>query len=324
MSIFKKTSFIFLVLILLFGKIAWGQTLKQTIYVEDKKVNAVLFNEKANTLLSASQTGELIQWDYTHGTLIKKLKTSSSPIMNINQTIDGTIISTTSYKSFALIDPVKFKMIKKRKKAHTRFVKSGVFSSDNQRMITSSWSENTLALWGVPKLNEMIRFNEILWTDKAVFIQKDAYIASVNHGNSLKIWDSNKGTLVRELLVHTDWVMDLCESLDQKYLYTSGLDNQIVIWETATWTVFKKIDTQHTKGVTSLALSQNGKYLISTSLDKSVKIWDIQSGQLVTTIPTDFEILCVSIHNQQNLIAIAGQSNKIDIWDVSTICIFKP
>lgn len=73
----------------------------------------------------------------------------------------------------------------------------------------------------------------------------------------------------------------LAVALDDMFVYSAGIDNDILIWDIRTGEVQNRLQG-HTDTVTGIKISPDGNYLLSSSMDNSCKIWDIKP---FSTIP---------------------------------------
>ncbi|KAJ1662524.1 HIR complex subunit [Coemansia sp. RSA 1813] len=101
-------------------------------------------------------------------------------------------------------------------------------------------------------------------------------------GNSMETWHP-----VRRLTGHESDVVDIAWSPDNRFLATSGLDNVICIWDTATFDRVAKL-TGHTQFVKGVTFDPAGKYLASQSDDRTMKIWRTSDWGLQATVAKPF------------------------------------
>ncbi|KAJ1800772.1 HIR complex subunit [Coemansia sp. RSA 2399] len=112
----------------------------------------------------------------------------------------------------------------------------------------------------------------------------DANASSSNNivGNSMEMWHP-----VRRLTGHESDVCDVAWSPDNRFLATSGLDNVICVWDTATFERVAKI-TGHSQFVKGVTFDPAGKYLASQSDDRTMKIWRTSDWGLQATVAKPF------------------------------------
>ena len=109
----------------------------------------------------------------------------------------------------------------------------------------------------------------------------------------------------------------LSYSSDGSYFVTSGLDNNIIIWETRSSSMVKKLTGLKSLPL-SFAITSDNNYIVSGGKDKNITIWDFQSGKQVQVLKGHKkDITSISISNN-NLIASASKDNAIIIWNLKS------
>jgi WD40 repeat protein len=308
-----------MVLSLVFS-ICFSQNNIFTLVGHNGNVNVLAFSKDGKYLLSGSQDAKIILWNVENNFSNEKvIAVSKSSITNIEFSPTGNEFTICTYKSFFTYKYPDLKKISRKKNAHTSFVKCANFSKNGEMIVTSSWRDNTLVLWRTKRLKKLKIFAESEWTDNAIFISDDKYIASINHGNTIKIWDVQSGNLIRTLAGHTDWVYGLFVTNDGKYLVSGSLDKTIKVWDLNSGKLFKSI-TAHTDGITSLSLSDDGKYFASTSLDKTTKIWSVENfSEIVTLSGHEGSVLSAKFSPNGKYIATSSSDKTVKIWDIQNL-----
>jgi WD40 repeat protein len=283
-------------------------------------VNTVAFSRDNKYLLSGSQDDTVIIWNVENNFANQKIiSVSNSSITSIDFSHSGNEFTLCTYKNFYVFTYPDFKKEYKKRNAHTSFVKCANFSENDKYIVTSSWRDNSLILWETKKLKKLKIFPENEWTDDAIFISNDSCIASVNHSNTIKIWDVRSRNLIRTLAGHTDWVYGVFVTPDGKYIVSGSLDKTIKIWDLKSGILIKSI-LAHSDGITSLQLSSDGKYFASTSLDKTTKIWSVENFSKIATLSGHTgSVLSVAFSPNGKYIATASSDKTIKIWDFQSI-----
>ncbi|KAK9505611.1 hypothetical protein O3M35_009622 [Rhynocoris fuscipes] len=149
------------------------------------------------------------------------------------------------------------------------------FSTDGNTIFTCS-TDNTVAMWDViagqriKKLKGHTGFVNACHPTR----RGTQLIVSGSDDCSIKVWDPRKKgkatTLVNPYQVLTVSFNDTAEQV-----FSSGIDNDIKIWDLRTNSVINKL-RGHTDSVTGMALSSDGSYLLTNSMDNSLRIWDVR------------------------------------------------
>ena len=311
----RKTTFFILLaqLIILTGN---SQSLLFTLQGNGGKVNTLQFSTDSKILLSGNQDGSIKSWDVNNSF---KQTTSINPISesitNISFSTDGKEVGVSTYKSFFVYNSSSLKKLKSKKKAHTTFVRCANFSKSGQYIVSTSWRDNTIVIWKRSTLKVEKVLPETVWTDYAMFINDDKQIVSINHENTIKVWDLANGNLIQTLAGHTDWVYGILVSPDGKYLLSGSLDNTIKKWDLASGKMVQTIDA-HKNGITWLSSSADGKYFISSSLDKTAKLWSWETMQELAQFSGHGGAVLEAVISPDNKYIATGSLDKtIKIWE---------
>ncbi|AKG20075.1 NACHT and WD repeat domain-containing protein [Calothrix sp. 336/3] len=143
-------------------------------------------------------------------------------------------------------------------------------------------------------------------------------LASASNDNTVKLWDTDTGKLLKSLTGHTEWVNGVSFSPDGKTLASASGDNTVKLWDTATGKVIKTL-TGHIDSVNGVSFSPDGKTLASASGDNTVKIWDTATGKVIKTLTghTDF-VHRVSFSPDRKTLASTSNDNTVKLWDTAT------
>jgi WD40 repeat protein len=296
-----------------------AQQLLYTLQGNGGKVNTVQFSPDGKILLSGNQDGSIKAWDVANNF---KQTTSVNPIgesiTNISFSTDAKEIGISSYKSFFIYGNPTLKKLKAKKKAHTTFVRCANFSKSGEYVVSTSWRDNTIVIWKRSSLKVEKVLPETVWTDYAMFINDDKQIVSINHENTIKVWDVASGNLMQTFAGHTDWVYGILLSPDGKYLLSGSLDNSIKKWDLNTGKIVQTIEA-HKNGITWLASSADGKYFISSSLDKTAKLWSWETMQEIAQFSGHDEAVLEAVISPDNKYIATGSLDKtIKIWAFPT------
>ncbi|PHS38195.1 MAG: hypothetical protein COB07_08860 [Sulfurovum sp.] len=141
-------------------------------------------------------------------------------------------------------------------------------------------------------------------------------IISGSGDNTIKIWDSANGTLLKTLKGHEDPVSSVAISEDGKTIISGSWDQTIKIWDSASGTLLNTLKG-HEDRVKSVAISKDGKTIISGSY-KTIKIWDRESGKILKTLEGHTSsVNSVAISKDGKTIISGSGDNTIKIWDIS-------
>jgi WD40 repeat protein len=160
--------------------------------------------------------------------------------------------------------------------------------------------------------------NIMLFSRSITFSQDNQWLASGsddNDDNTLRLWSSNKSTLIG----HTSEINSITFSQDNQWLASGGDDNTVRLWS-----LTKPNNNQaligHTNEVHSITFSQDSQWLVSGSDDKTVRLWNVSNHKdpkknkiLILEEGPVFNVT-FSFDNQW---LASSYDNKVRLWNVS-------
>jgi WD40 repeat protein len=81
-------------------------------------------------------------------------------------------------------------------------------------------------------------------------------------------------------LGHSDWVLSVCFSADNKYVVTGSRDQSARLWELETGKEIRSF-MGHSAPVYAVAISTDGKYVLTGSGDNTARLWETATGKEV-------------------------------------------
>ena len=175
-------------------------------------------------------------------------------------------------------------------------------------------------------LNSCYVNHSMIWRIKAhtkeinavAFSPNGKIIASASKDQSIKLWDSKTGKLIKTFAGHEHFVNSLCFDPTGKILLSGSEDNTIVAWSISRGRILQKF-TGHSAPVTSVHFSPDGVHFASASDDNTVKIWHIRKASPEKTIRAhDQTIKSVRFSRDGKQIITGSIDRTSRIWDVET------
>ena len=119
---------------------------------------------------------------------------------------------------------------------HEDFISAYALTSDGTILASASGKTvngnmaPAITLWDAP---QGIELKTLTLTDpaNAIAFSADGKLLAVGAAKALQLWDLNSGELLASLEGHTDQINTLAFSPDGKFIATSGLDNQLYLWQ---------------------------------------------------------------------------------------------
>jgi WD40 repeat protein len=116
---------------------------------------------------------------------------------------------------------------------------------------------------------------------------------------------------------HGSYVIGLRFSRDGRILISCGMDAQIKLWDTASWTE-RATFTGHQNSVNSLSLSPDEHRLASSSTDTSVRIWSFPDGRLLETLYDQKKVASGAAFSPDGKwLAAVYYGGRVSLWQAS-------
>jgi WD40 repeat protein len=163
---------------------------------------------------------------------------------------------------------------------HDGSVSSVAVLPDRRRMVTGS-EDKILRLWDIKEgvmLKRMKRHGGFVW---ALAVSRDGQlIASGGQDGELIAWDGDTGEPLTEVItVHTDWILSLDFSPDDKMLATGSYDRTARLWNTKTWQE-QGNSIQCGNLVRCVRYSPSGEHLAIATIS-NIQIWKLGTRECV-------------------------------------------
>jgi len=150
------------------------------------------------------------------------------------------------------------------------------------------------------------------------FSPDNTLIATGSWDSSIKLWDSQTGTLLRTLYGHLFPVFDIAFSADGKYIASCSKDKSIIIWDVQTGKTIHTL-TKHSSWVQSISFDHTGKYLVSAGWDSNVYLWNVATGQFIRSFIGHTEyVVSTAFSRDSKIMATGSGDNSIKLWNVSS------
>ncbi|KAH8828164.1 WD40-repeat-containing domain protein [Flagelloscypha sp. PMI_526] len=120
---------------------------------------------------------------------------------------------------------------------------------------------------------------------------------------------------------HTDEVLALAVSGDDRYLVSSGRDKKIVVWEAESMEMVKEFygPLAHRDTIGGLVFRHGTNQLYSASFDRTIKIYDLSPsvmGYVETLFGHQDSILSVDALRGETCVSVGGRDKTVRYWKV--------
>lgn len=187
------------------------------------------------------------------------------------------------------------------------------WSSDGKKIAVSSWDKEKPIQILDPIGGEclMTLVNEIKQEKPLCVFSLDwspdnQLLASGSHDNTVSLWDTNKGILLKTLEGHTGWINSVVWSPNGRFLASGSKDNTVRVWDMKTFNC-ERILEGHSNSVKALVWAPDSITLASGSVDETIRFWNTKTGDeeyLIDNFP--YGISSIAFSSNGNTFAIAN------------------
>jgi WD40 repeat protein/uncharacterized caspase-like protein len=211
------------------------------------------------------------------------------------------------------------------------------FTADGQRAVSASLNGD-LQLWDINS-GRLLYSYKMEIAIAAVALSPDGKFAllggndhpgrrgaiTAGNANSLKLFDLNKGEIVREFVGHTYLIRSIAFTPDGRYaLSGSEGEPSLILWEISTGKPIRFFESA--SHIQALAILPDGSSALTVGSNPVLQLWDLRTGALSKAFGKSLEgnsgVLRASVAHGRYLVA-AGPRKTIKLWDLRTGFTFK-
>lgn len=247
-------------------------------------INCLTFTPDSSTLISGSDRGNIIFWDWNQRTYLDPL--GSGPIYSF---LGGTYDSTTET----------------------------AFGTDGKTIVTNG--DQGVTLWDADS-RQAIKTENNLDPAKLVFSPDGSMFASSDLDGVIILWDAKTlQPLMKNETGQSNSVGPMGFSADNNLLAVN-INDSVLIWDVNTLQPIGKPMNPNGGYINSLAFSPNGKILASANENASVAFWDVKTHEPLGKPISGFsgEATSIAFSPDGKTIAIENENSKLTLWDVET------
>ncbi|MBI2422945.1 MAG: protein kinase [Candidatus Hydrogenedentes bacterium] len=135
--------------------------------------------------------------------------------------------------------------------------------------------------------------------------------ASCRDGRT-RIWDYRDGTLLHELVGHTDAVNCLSYSGNDGVLATGGQDGDIRLWDPVTGAPLATLAGEHP--ISAVALSNDARFVAAPADKSSIQLWDTGAGKTLPILQGNSNSTALLFAPDDARLLALGRS-ALSVWD---------
>jgi WD40 repeat protein len=208
-------------------------------------------------------------------------------------------------------------------RGHAASVWCAVWSPESTR-IASAGADQTVQVWNANTGRLIYTYTghqkhggvpSVAWS------QDGGYrIASASEDKTVQVWPSDGIPGQSKPIIylkHTDWVIAVAWSPNNKYIASGSLDHTVQVWNPDSGDLITKY-TGHSDSVKAVAWSPDSKYIASGSGDNTVQVWDALKGQPINTYKGhNNHVVSLAWSPDGKRIASAGWDQTVQVWEVT-------
>ncbi|KAE8036878.1 hypothetical protein FH972_009511 [Carpinus fangiana] len=151
-----------------------------------------------------------------------------------------------------------------------------------------------------------------------LFEYNSGKLISGGQDRSIKIWDTNSGSLSNTLYGCLGSVLDLTITHDNRSVVAASSSNNLYVWDVNSGRIRHTL-TGHTDKVCAVDVSKiSSRHVVSSAYDRTIKVWDLNKGYCINTIIfySNCNALCFSMDGQT--ICSGHVDGNLRLWDINT------
>lgn len=141
-------------------------------------------------------------------------------------------------------------------------------------------------------------------------------ITSTQDG-ALKVWDIERGQLVRVLEGHVPGVAEIALAPDGRSAISASLGGTLEVWDISSGRVLRTIETG-TRGLFAVAVTPDGRHAITASFG-ALHVWELASGQAIRTLTGhQGTVQAVAVTPDGRSVVSGANDGTIKLWEIAT------
>ncbi len=293
----------------------WNTESGQLVYTatdQSAVVKSATFSPDGKMLLTAGESGTAKILEAETGKLLHTLKDKYSGSTKAIFSPDGKLVACSVYE-IAYLWEVNSGQLLHKYNGHKGKIKSIFFSSDGEKIITSS-EDSTTRLWSTAtgKLVFSLPVNSSLIEISAIS-NEGKFIATGSNDGQVNVYKTATGSLQASLRGHSTFVNTAKLSRDGKHIFTAS-NKLIQKWSAVDGKMLSGFAVKDP--IQKLVISKRDNFLVTTYYNQ-FQIWDQRFGKLLYSLQQDNEIKAIAFSDDDEHMVICSYK-EIGVWKPSS------
>jgi WD40 repeat protein/tetratricopeptide (TPR) repeat protein len=315
------------------GVIFWDVTTglaRRALFAHVDDVNAIAFTPDGQKMASGSKDGKVVVWDVESGKPLHVLSGHTDAVNGLAfSRPDGRRLATAGGDGSVRLWDVSAGRQVRALYGHIGRVRAVAFGRDERQLATAG-DDGQVVVWDALSGRALysLAFSNLFHID----LSQDGSMLAVAKGEDVEIWDTASRNRRLSLTGHTNAVLQVRFSRDQRHVASASYDTTVRVWrlprddrdgrreaeEVARLRPQLQTQTQ-TQYFTGLTFSPIGDTVAAAAREGEATIWSVTDGEeLLAVAGHESPIRAVALSHDGRTIAAAGEGNgPILTWDMS-------
>ncbi|MEM1008472.1 MAG: WD40 repeat domain-containing protein, partial [Myxococcota bacterium] len=333
----------------------WERASKRNVHTltggHKERVRAIAFSPDDRIIATGSEDDQVILWQASTGTLIRKIKPEKGNVYSLAFSKDGKLLFVGTESSSILAMNLEGQIQYELK--HRSHVYALHISPDGKSLLSAS-QDRTAKLWSLETQKEVYTFGHGETVVDAIFNNNGRQILTGSTDNTAKLWDAQTGKQIRTFAGDKDDVRGVGFGSNGT-VWTLTSKGVLRIWNTSDGTEAQKIEklgdiidaqavdagtilytTEFERVVAYLPQAQRPKYRLSLHLErgkqgllltnpqrvasvdqnaKKVRVWSTEDGRESLLEGHTDQVMAMAAFPKKGLLFTVGRDRTLRIWN---------
>ncbi|MBS0241673.1 MAG: protein kinase [Proteobacteria bacterium] len=279
-------------------------------------VSGVAYTPDGQSLVTASADGTLKVWNSARGSLSRTFELDSGAATAL-AVAQGRAATGHQDGTVALWDLASGSKLATFRRNDSPIL-SLVFLGRPDRVAASS-ADRAIAVWdasqqGAPQ--RVLEGHEDA-SRALAYASRGPFLASGSADHTVKLWNLDKGELVRTYRGHGEQIAAVAFDPDGRTLATAGSDGQIRLWSTYANRMKRRL-TGHEGSIPALAFAADGDHIVSGGVDGTIRVWEVSGrSRPVRTTKDGVPVTALGLAPDGRHIAAAGSDGNVRVLEAA-------